>query len=681
MRYPAPRHPLALAVLLACTSLHAQTQPRSDGTPALARVPLASSTAMVGTTQPARLSEDQPPFRTTHHRTLLLAARLPAVTVTATGHEEDALTAPASVTVIDREHIQNRASDDLLDAVQDTPGLSLSPRQAGGRKTFSLRGMNDAHTLMLVDGRRISATDDVVGHSDYQYGWVPMSAVERVEVIRGPLSALYGSEALGGVVNVITRWPTEKWEGAITLSAQRAADHQRGGTGSKASIYAAGPLGENLALRIDGEKGHVGSIATPDRTLSEIEGRRPGNAGITARYTLNPQHRFEVGWRQGREDRFYNDTSVRGVRYQNLYKLDREQTHAQWNGSFGQTQAQLRAYRSAIEVRNYRTNGVTPTRLQDMRDVVYDGSVSHRMDRHHLAAGVEARRETLVNAGLRNGRDSADHRALFLQDEISLGSSLMATLGVRVDHHEIFGNETSPRAYLVWQATPELTIKGGYGEAFKAPTLKQISSNYVGAEGPHTFYGNDNIRPETSRSFELAADYRIGPLTLRSTLFQNKVKDLIYLRLLRQQGIRNFYQYDNVNRARIRGAELGLGWDITPNLHWNNDVTLLHARDGNGAELVNRPRSVVHSRLRWEAPRDFDLRLGAHYTGRQRVSANTRLPGYTLTDASIGQKINPHVSWRVGLDNLGNLRLAEKSPDFGYAIRGRTWFTQLQIEF
>ena len=264
---------------------------------------------MVGTTQPARLSEDQPPFRTTQHRTLLLAARLPAVTVTATGHEEDALTAPASVTVIDREHIQNRASDDLLDAVQDTPGLSLSPRQAGGRKTFSLRGMNDAHTLMLVDGRRISATDDVVGHSDYQYGWVPMSAVERVEVIRGPLSALYGSEALGGVVNVITRWPTEKWEGAITLSAQRASDHQRGGTGSKASIYAAGPLGENLTLRIDGEKGHVGSIATPDRTLSEIEGRRPGNAGITARYTLNPQHRFEAGWRQGREDHFYNNTS------------------------------------------------------------------------------------------------------------------------------------------------------------------------------------------------------------------------------------------------------------------------------------------------------------------------------------------------------------------------------------
>ena len=272
MRYPAPHQPLALAVLLACTSLQAQTLSRADSITPSTRVPLAISTAPSGATPSARPSEDQPPFRTTHHWTLLLAARLPAVTVTATGHEEDAVTAPASVTVIDREHIQNRASDDLLDAVQDTPGLSLAPRQAGGRKTFSLRGMNDAHTLMLVDGRRISATDDVVGHSDYQYGWVPMSAVERVEVIRGPLSALYGSEALSGVVNVITRWPTDKWEGAITLSAQRASDHQRGGTGSKASIYAAGPLGENLALRLDGEKGHVGSIATPDRTLSEIEG-------------------------------------------------------------------------------------------------------------------------------------------------------------------------------------------------------------------------------------------------------------------------------------------------------------------------------------------------------------------------------------------------------------------------
>ena len=96
---------------------------------------------------------------------------------------------------------------------------TLSPRQVGGRKTFSIRGLEGKHTLTLIDGRRISASDDVVGHSDYQYGWMPLSAIEQVEVVRGPLSALYGSEALGGVVNMISRWPKHIWEGEFNLGA------------------------------------------------------------------------------------------------------------------------------------------------------------------------------------------------------------------------------------------------------------------------------------------------------------------------------------------------------------------------------------------------------------------------------------------------------------------------------
>ena len=158
-------------------------------------------------------------------------AVLPQVTVTATRSEEDARTAPASVTVFDRQTLQqsSRPDEDLLTLIEDAPGLTLSARQVGGRKTFTLRGMNDSHTLVLMDGRRIAASDDVVGHSDYQYGWVPASAIERVEVIRGPLSALYGSEALGGVVNIITRWPTDKWEGSVSLSGQRASSAKWGG--------------------------------------------------------------------------------------------------------------------------------------------------------------------------------------------------------------------------------------------------------------------------------------------------------------------------------------------------------------------------------------------------------------------------------------------------------------------
>ncbi|MBP7530621.1 MAG: TonB-dependent receptor [Ottowia sp.] len=665
---------IALAASLACAGI-AQAQTPSAATAAGSAAEAGSAP---GAAEKAASQPNESPKQPAH------SATLPQVTVTATRHEEDARTAPASVTVFDRAAIQDKASDDLMSVIEEAPGLTLSPRQVAGRKTFSLRGMDSRHTLMLIDGRRISATDDVVGHSDYQYGWVPLSAVERVEVIRGPLSALYGSEALGGVVNVITRWPTDKWEGSVRLSGQRAGEHRWGGEGGKLGVYVGGPVGQGLSVRLNAETGRTGAIADRDHPgYSEIEGRKAVNGGISARYQLNAQHSFEAGWQQGREERFYDDVDARSRKpYQSHYDLDRSHGYAQWNGQFGGVTTQLRTYRSSIDVANTRTNGVAPTRPQDMKDVVGDGFAQWRMGAHRLTVGGEWRRESLVNAGLKNGKDSADHQAVFAQDEISLGSNLVATLGARLDRHEIFGNQVSPRAYLVWEATRELTVKGGFGTAFKAPTLKQISPNYVGAEGPHTFMGNADVKPETSRSFELGADWQSGPFSVRGTVFHTRVKDLITTRLLRQQGTRREYIYDNVDSATMHGAELGFGWAFAPGFKWNNDLTLLRTKDGStGKELTDRPRHVLHSQLAWQGASGFSARLGVDLTGSQRTAGGARLPAYTVVNASVGQQINKLLSWRAGVDNIGNVRLAEKAADFGYAIRGRTYFVNLRADF
>lgn len=602
---------------------------------------------------------------------------LDKVVVTATKHAQAMRTAPATVSVIDRNEISQQPSADLLDVVQDVPGITLAPRQVGGRKTFSIRGLEGKHTLTLIDGRRISASDDVVGHSDYQYGWMPLSAIEQVEVIRGPLSALYGSEALGGVVNMISRWPREAWEGQFNLAGENGDS-----SGGKAAAYLAGPLGDTFALRLNATRHHVGTVADPDNVAySEIEGREGSNGGATVLFNPAQGQRFELGWQGGREERFSDEVSRSGVAYNNRYLLDRSHAWAQWQGDFQPVSVQLRAYRSAIDIENQRNNGVAPTRPQYLRDRVVDGHLRWQWGNHDLTAGGEARRETLVNAGLIGGRDSADHKAIFVQDEIALNDKLNATLGVRADHHELFGSKTSPRAYLVWEVGDALVIKGGFGTAFKAPTLKQISPNYVGAEGPHTFYGNANVRPENSRSMELAADWMQGAWSLRGTVFRSNINDLITTVLINQQGPRRYYRYDNVNRARVQGAELGLTFEPSEHWRWNNDVTLLHTRDLDTRKpLPDRPRRTWNSQLRYTLG-GWQAQLAMQWTGSQVSYGNVTLPGYRVFNAQLRQKINANFSWHVGVDNLTNIRLADESIHFGYAIRGRVIEAGVQFGF
>ena len=643
---PCRRHPLALAALLLATGA-AQAQ-----TETLALAP---------------------------------AQGLPAVTVTATMTEQDARTAPASVTVISAEELAEKNATDLLDAVRGAPGITMQARQVGGRKTLALRGLEGKHTLTLIDGRRISASDDVIGHSDYQYGWLPISAIERIEIIRGPMSALYGSEALGGVINVISKKPKDHWSGSIGVS---------GGTGLKSdaasqfgsSVYAAGPLGQRARLSVNAE--YARSNPTPDiddLRYSEVEGRRPRNLGVNAEFDLTASQRLQAGISDGQERRLYDDVNTAGRAYVNRYDLDRRQTHVGWTGDFGDLKAQLRAYRSEMSVINSRSNGVAPTRPQDMQDDVVDGHVTLRRGSHNIALGGEWRSEELVNAGLKGGRDDVTQKALFVQDEFSLGANLMATLGLRADHHGLFGSELSPRAYLVWEASPQLVVKGGWGHAFKAPTLKQISPNYVGAEGPHSFLGNANVKPETSNSLEIGADWQASSaLSLRATAFHTEVKDLITYKLLQQIGIRRVYQYDNIDAARIQGLEVGFTLQLSRQLSWGSDATLLHTRDkATGKRLNDRPTTSVASHLTWKRG-GWDARMGLQYTGSQENYGN-KLPAYTLFNVSAGyaMKLNAtqNLHLRAGLENLGNVRLAEKSPNFGYAELGRRVFVSARLDF
>ena len=613
------------------------------------------------------------------------SATLADIVVSATLSAHDTRTAPASVTLVPREELETRNATDLLDAVRGAPGITLTPRSVGGRKTLALRGLEGKHTLTLIDGRRIAPSDDVVGHSDFQYGWLPMVAIERIEIIRGPMSTLYGSEALGGVINLITRQPKERWIGSAAVSGSAAAGSASGagGDSGRASVYAGGPVNDSLSLRVAGERARSSPVQRKeDPRYSEIEGRDATIGSVGATLKLTPEQRLEATWGGGVEQRFYDDVA-KGQQYSNRYDLHRSQGSLAWSGEFGNWRGQLRAYRSEIDITNAPTNGVVPTRPQNLRDQVFDGFAAYRMDAHVLTMGGEFRTERLENAGLKNGSDSARHQALFAQDEWALGDKLLLTAGLRADQHQLFGSELSPRLYLVWEATPELVIKGGYGHAFKAPTLKQISPSYVFTEGPFTFLGNSNVKPEKSDSVEIGADWSRGPLALRVVLFHNEIRDFIFQRVQQTIGPRTIYIFDNVDQAAITGLETGFSWAINPSLEWSGALTLLKTRDrSTGKRLVSRPNVALASHLDWRNGNGWSARGGFELIGSQLASrVEAELPSYTLWNASVARQIGKNLTLRAGIDNIGDLRLAEKSPNFIYAERGRTLYATLRADF
>ena len=172
---------------------------------------------------------------------------LPEVVVTATATPRALQTAPASVTVVDRQALSRRPVQDLTDVLRDVPGVTVNG--AGlTRRGISIRGMPSEHTLFLVDGRRVNGSASAIAHADFELNWVPVEAMDRVEIVRGPMSSLYGSEALGGVVNVITRSATDSWRGSLRAMGGLREDG-RGGETYQLGAYAGGPLLQDRYFR------------------------------------------------------------------------------------------------------------------------------------------------------------------------------------------------------------------------------------------------------------------------------------------------------------------------------------------------------------------------------------------------------------------------------------------------
>ncbi len=611
------------------------------------------------------------------------------IVVTATRHAILDIQAPAAMSVVTRRDIENRGADNLIEAIRGEAGVSLQGLAIGGRKVLSLRGMDSKHTLFLVDGRRVGASDGVIGHSDFQYDWIAIEDVERIEIVRGPLSVLYGSEAMGGVVNVITRPPSDQWRFGVTAEGSRA-DDGRGGDGYRAALQADGPLAAGLALRAGVGHTRRSALASPaDPRISELEGRdkQDGWAGLVWQPAAG--QRMDAEHRVTREDRWADARERSGARryHQTVNLMERTLSSVSWEADWigaANLSTQLRAYRTMLDVENQRSQGVAINPPQRIEDRVLEGQARARLGVQDLTTGFEAHNEGLRDPGLPGGHSIAQHRALYVQHEQPLSDALRLTLGLRHDRHNLFGRQTSPRLYLVWHADGPWTIKGGYSHGFKAPNLKQIVPG-ARREGPNTFLGNAGLRPETSDGVELGFGWQQGAAAVQVMAFDQRVKDLIESRLVSPGTVpgTGTYTYQNLERARLRGLESSVTGPLGAGFSSGLSYTYLDAKSGDGQRLDRRPRHSMTLRLDWKGG-SWKAGLRSEYSADQQLpslttgAASQPVPALTMLGAHLVRTLPAGLELTLGVDNLSNVRLSDKSPLFTQVEPPRTWRTALR---
>ncbi|MEE9350999.1 MAG: TonB-dependent receptor [Thiotrichaceae bacterium] len=611
---------------------------------------------------------------------------LDEIFVTATRYEINTAEAPGSVTVINHEEIERKGGENIRDIIRGTAGVSLQGIGSGGRKALSLRGMESKHTLVLVDGKRIPASNDAIGpNTDYQYDWVSLGKIERIEIVRGPMSVLYGSDALGGVINIITRKPGKDLAGVVKLTGRVADD--AGADGHNIEFNIDGSVSEKMQFRVGGQQSRgaaVESVLNPG--LSAIEGRKKQQLSLDLSWQPVENHDIKFEYTNGQEDRWFDTSSRRVPNYRSSYDIDRQQVSLGWKGKYGATQTFLRTYQSSVDIVNHATNGVTPTASQTLQDTVVEGNINFPLgEKQFFTVGLEHRTEKLENTRLAGGEDDFTLNSIYLQDEIDLSDDVLITLGARLDDHEVFGNEVSPRASIVWKTTDKLTLKGSYGHGFRAPTIKQVSPGYSFPLGIFLITSNPDLKPETNDALELGANYSTEKFSINTSLFDNKVKNLIDTRFdaFLPGGVIQRWTYDNVDEARIKGAEISTKIEIGKRFSLNGSYQYLDATDGSGQRLERRPRHTVSAGLGWEK-KGWRFNLNAEHLADQIIEQTrvlTDVPDYTLWNVGVRKAINKHLDIAVGIENLTDVRLEDKSPAFRHEEYPRTLRLEVKVGF
>ena len=648
--------------------------------------------------------------------------------VSASGFEQSVKDAPAAISVISAQELKKRSYTDVTDALKNVAGVQIIG--GGVEQSISIRGMTAGYTLFLIDGRPVQG-NDAFGIRGAQAGTPinflpPIEAIERIEVIRGPASALYGSDAMGGVVNIITKKVGKDIRGSIT-SEYTVADSKNEVNNNtfQTSAYIDLPLvPEVLALQLTGsmhdqqESDFVGksdsSASDPDYEKRTIGGKLTWNVDeaneLTLGYTDAKQERTsnpgkslaETGTKSYRESVKENFFIAHEGRYDNL------QTSSYINYDTSENTTSLRASTG---------KGIT----YDVLTVNTQGT--YFFDNHTLTAGVTYKDENLED-GSSNGlkkpivtdpdavvKMQRKQYSLFAEDAWALTDDFTLTLSGRYDDNEAFESQFSPKVYGVYHINDNFTLKGGVTSGFKVPDLRNAASDYGMSSMGGTVIGNPDLKPEKSLNKEIGLAYENldwgldTSVTVYVTDFKDKVNRTGNIcdtttKICEWQGV--IYPYEsagytaneNVDKAELRGLEWTLDYALLDNLTYRHSYTYTETEQQSGVykgkPLNDTAKHSFNASLDYQATERLNLWTQFNYrgstsgrwqTGTSGSSSNgVTYPAYRFFDAGVGYKATEGLTLKAGVYNIGNEKV-NTDDGFNYNLDGRRYIFSLTQAF
>ena len=615
---------------------------------------------------------------------------LDSVVVTANRYEQPVSRIGNSVTLLSADDVRDSQKTALSDLLAATPGVTVTRYGGLGGTTFlRIRGAETDQTVVLFDGVKLNDPSSPGG--GYDFANLMTNDFARVEVLRGPQSTLWGSQAIGGVVNIVTPEPRGPLSGAFSAEGGQL------GTGMARARLEAG--GEHLSWRIGGNYLSSSGVSAFDRALGGREADGFRNLGLNARatYRLSDAVSAEVRsiWSKSRFDfdgyapPLYNfgDTNDYGnveelVTYAGINVAGFE---GRWKNRVGYsyTNTDRRDFNPDYAARE-TFNAVGRNRRAEWQ------STLQFSQRYQAVFGLESERSNFRTASPSDFDPNpvplaADTRIDSVYGELQATpvNALSLTLGLRHDDHATFGGHTSPRAALAYSVSPDTILRASFGDGFKAPTLYQLYSPY----------GNLQLRPEEASGWDAGVQHKFagGRVDVTATYFHRNTRNMIdfvdcFATADPRCAAQPFGFYDNLQRTAAKGVELSAVARAGESARLSLNYTRTDAKNespgslNNGRELPRRARDTFNAGVDYRWPVGLTTSVSAQYVGRTYNDAanSVTLSSYTLLDLRATYPVSKSLSVYARVENTLDKQYETTA---GYGNIGRSFSAGVRTTF